>query len=111
MIKNYIKIAIRNLQRYKGYTLINVIGLALSMTSGILIFTMVRYHLSFDNFHQDADRIYRIVTEEHRDQVDYTSGVPAPLGKAFRDDYSYAEKVGRIVTIDEPLITINKGNQ
>lgn len=111
MIKNYIKVALRNLQRYKGYTAINIVGLALSMTCGILIFTLVRYHLSFDNFHHEPGRIYRIVTEEHHDEVNYVASVPSPLGKVFRDDYSYAEKVGRIATMDEPLITIKKGNE
>ncbi|HXB92308.1 MAG TPA: hypothetical protein VNU72_08460, partial [Puia sp.] len=67
MFKNFFKLSWRSLVGNKAYTLINVSGLALSMACGILIFTMVRYHLSFDNFHHDSERIYRFVTEQHRD--------------------------------------------
>lgn len=111
MLKNYFKIAIRNLQRNKTYALINVLGLALSMSCGILIFALVKHHLSFDNFHQNSDRIYRIVTEQHRDNISYTYSVPNPLGKAFRNDYTFGEKVARICTFDDQLITVKQGNE
>ncbi len=111
MLKNYLKIAIRNLQRNKAYALINVMGLALSMSCGILIFALVKHHLSFDNFHQNSDRIYRIVTEQHRDNISYTYSVPNPLGKAFRNDYTFGEKVARICTFDDQLITVKQGNE
>lgn len=110
MFKNYLKIAIRNLQRNKTYAMINVMGLALSMSCGILIFALVKHHLSFDNFHHNSDRIYRIVTEQHRDNISYTFSVPNPLGKAFRNDYTFGEKVARICTFDEQLITVKQGN-
>jgi hypothetical protein len=51
MLKNYLKISWRNLLRNKTYTAINVAGLALSMTCGILIFILVSFNLSFDKFH------------------------------------------------------------
>ncbi|GAB3999705.1 ABC transporter permease [Spirosoma daeguense] len=110
MLRNYVKIAFRNLQRNKGYTLINVLGLALSITCGILIFTLVNHHLSFDNFHANSDRIYRMVTEMHRDNIGYNNNVPSPLGKHFRNDYTFGEKVGRIIHIDDPLITLKEGS-
>jgi len=109
MFSNYLKIARRNLVRNKAYTTTNVLGLALGMTCGILIFTLVSYHLSIDTFHPDSDRIYRIVTEQHRDVISYTSSVPGPLGKAFRDDYSFGEKVARVNTASEVLITVRDG--
>ncbi len=107
MIKNYFKIAWRNLRKNKSYAFINIMGLALSITCGILIFVLVSYHLSFDNFHSNTNRIYRIVTEQHRDVVSYTDGVPSPLGKALRTDYTFTEKLARIATFDELLITVN----
>jgi len=106
MIKNYFKIAWRNLKRNQSYTLINILGLSLGMACGILIFTLVKYHLSFDDFHPDKDRIYRIVTEFHEDNINYSPGVPAPLGKAFRNDYAFAEKTARVVTYGNSLISI-----
>ncbi len=106
MIRNYFKIALRSLQRNKVYTSINLLGLSLGMTCGLLIFLLVKYHLSFDNFHAHSERIYRIVTEQHRDNISYVAAVPSPLGKAFRNDYTFAEKVGRICKFDNMLISI-----
>ena len=98
MIKNYFKIALRNLQRNKGYTIINVIGLSLGIACGILIFTLITYHLSFDNFHNNKNRIYRIVSEyTYSDGIEHQQGVQQPLGKAFRTDYSLTDKVARVV--------------
>lgn len=106
MLKNYFKIAYRNLQRSKAYTFINVCGLALGITCAILIFMLVRYHLSFDNFHAHGDRIYRLITEFHEEDIYQENGVPSPLGKAFRNDFSFAEKTARVVTYDEQLISL-----
>ncbi len=62
MIRNYIKIALRNLWRFKIYSIINVAGLALGLTVSVLILLFVLDELSFDNFHDKKDRIYKIVT-------------------------------------------------
>ncbi|RYE17912.1 MAG: hypothetical protein EOP42_31525, partial [Sphingobacteriaceae bacterium] len=106
MIKNYFKIAWRNLRKNRAYALINVLGLSLGMACGILIFVLVKYHLSFDDFHKDKNRIYRIVTEFHEDGINYSPGVPSPLGKAFRNDYTFAEKTARVVQFKNSLIAI-----
>lgn len=111
MLTNYLKIAWRNIVRNKVYSFINVGGLALGMTCGLLIFLLVSYHLSFDNFHDSPNRVYRIVTEMHRDVIDYTPGVPSPLGKAFRSDYDFAEKVARIASEDNMAITVRTGKR
>lgn len=108
MLKSYLKLALRNIIRSASNTIINVSGLALGITCTLLIFSLVTYHLSFDNFHNDTDRIYRFVTEQHRDQVTYEGSVPPPFGKAFREDYTYAEKVARLCTIDESLVSFQQ---
>ena len=59
MIKNYIKIALRNILKHKGYSFINIFGLAIGMAVCILILLYVQDELSFDSYHQHADRIYR----------------------------------------------------
>ena len=111
MLYNYLKISFRNIQRHISYSVINIFGLALGISCGLLIFSLVKHHLSFDNFHHDSDHIYRLVTEQHRDEVSYTWGTPAPLGKVFRDDYTFADKVARIFTFDEQLISIEENGQ
>ena len=66
------------------------------------------YHLQFDDFHHEDDRIYRFVTEQHRDQISYTGSVPPAFGLAFRNDYTFGEKVARICTLDEQLISVEE---
>ncbi|MFC1563536.1 ABC transporter permease [candidate division KSB1 bacterium] len=63
MIKNYLKIAVRNAKRQKVYTLINILGLAGGITCCLLILLYVKFELSYDKFHEKADRIYRVALE------------------------------------------------
>ena len=60
MIKNYFKIAFRNIIRHKAFTAINIAGLAIGMTCSIFILLWVQNELSYDRFHKNADEIYRI---------------------------------------------------
>lgn len=71
MIKNYFKIAWRNLWKHKFYTFINMFGLALSIGCSIILFQFITYHLSFDTYHHNAKQIYRVV---HR--ITFDDGVP-----------------------------------
>lgn len=63
MIKNYFKIALRNLWRHCSFSLLNIGGLTIGMTAGFLIFLYVAFELSYDSFHSKGDRIYRVVTD------------------------------------------------
>jgi len=84
------------------------LGLALGFACCILIYSFVQYNLSFDDFHENSDRIYRIVTEEHRDYIDYEASVPPALGREFRNDYDYADKIARIATMEEQIISFTQ---
>src|SRR5581483_7515180 len=106
MIKNYLKIAWRTLLRQKTYTAINILGLTLGIAASILIFTLVSYQLSFDDFHPNKDRIYRIVTNLNSETLTHIGCVSEPLGKAFRNDYTYAERTARIVYYRNTLISL-----
>jgi putative ABC transport system permease protein len=82
MIKNYLKIAWRNLWKHKFYTFINVFGLALSIACSIILFQFINYHSGFDRYHHDAKNIYRVVHS-----LTFDDGVPmydqgAPLALA-----------------------------
>ncbi len=111
MLRNYFKIAFRNLRRHKTYTFINILGLALGIACSLLIFTMITYHLSFDTFHSKSERIYRLVTEFHGEEMGYSQGVPGPSGKAFREDFAFAEKVARVAGFHDALISIPGSKQ
>lgn len=106
MFKNYFKIAWRNIKSNKAYAAINVIGLSFGIACAILIFVFITYHLSFDTFHPGKDRIYRLVTEWHDENIGHSAAVPQPLGKIFRNEFSFAEKTARVVDYGDRLITI-----
>ena len=61
MFKNYLTIAMRNLIKYKGYSLINILGLAVGMACSILIIMYIRYESNYDHFYTNAGCIYRVV--------------------------------------------------
>ena len=63
MLRNYLKITLRNLMRHKLYSLINILGLAIGMACAFLILGFVRFELNYDRYHPDADRIYRIIRQ------------------------------------------------
>ena len=62
MLKNYIKIAWRNITRNRSHAIINVTGLAIGIAASLLIFIVVKYELSYDAFQKNYNCIYRIVT-------------------------------------------------
>ncbi len=63
MIKNYLKIALRGFWKHKVFTLINITGLSIGISASIVIFLISYYDFSFDKFHKDSDRIYRVVSD------------------------------------------------
>ena len=107
MFKLNLKIALRNLWKYKGYTAINIFGLSIGLASCILIFIFVRYETSYDKDFANGDRIYRVVTSwRYADGNGFSSaGVPSPLAPALRNDFSQLEKVGAI-RHDEGIVKV-----
>src|SRR5215217_8168638 len=101
MFKLNLKIALRNLWKYKGYTFINIAGLAIGLTGCLLIFIFLRYQLSFDKGYQNQERIYRIVSSWlYPDGEFYSQGVPRPLAGAARVDFPDLKKVAAIIAGD-----------
>ena len=94
MIKNYLITAFRNVIRYKGFSLINIFGLALSMSVCMLIIVVILDQLSYDEMHTKKDRIYRIQQMDSISTIDLKlASNPYPLGIELRDNYAIAEKV------------------
>ncbi len=80
MLKSYITIAIRHMAREKGYTAINVLGLAVGLVCAMLIFLYVSFELSYDRYHEKADRLYRVA-------VNNDARTPPALGPALQEDF------------------------
>jgi len=78
MIKNYLKIAWRNLFKHKGYTFINIIGLAVGIAVCTLIFKYVHYELSYDTFHKKANRTYRLTMDLNKSHIALTPSLLLP---------------------------------
>ncbi len=96
MFKNYLKVAWRNMVRQKGYSFINIFGLAISMACALLIVSWVRDELSYDKFHAHKDNIYRI-TAVGKIYSGFSSPAPfAPAVEAEIPEVSAAARVGRI---------------
>jgi predicted permease len=111
MFRNYLKTAMRNLWREKGSTILNLSGLTLGIAASLILFLLVRYHHSFDSYHEKRDRIYRVVTKSKGNSGDdYTSGVPSVLPDAFRLDFPEAEEVSFTSYRSGGLVTIPQGN-
>ncbi len=86
MLKNYLKIAFRNIWKNKVFSLINILGLSIGLSAAFVIGAMVFYDLTFDKFHPDGDRIYRVTTSFKSPDGDfYNAGVTVPLAQALED--------------------------
>ena len=97
MIKNYIKIAWRNLLKNKGFTFINIIGLSLGIGCFIIISMFVVDEVSYDRFHEKADRIYRIHSDISFGGTDLNMAVSQdPMGETLKKDYPEVEDYARI---------------
>jgi ABC-type antimicrobial peptide transport system permease subunit len=112
MLKSYFLVGWRNIMHHKLYTAIHIIGLAVGICACMAIWAITHYELSFDRFHPDRERIYRVVTEMGR-----TSGVHAhwgdiaePASPAIQKELTGLETVAQFHNIN-PMITIpgNRG--
>lgn len=98
MVKNYLTIALRNLRKRKGYAFINIFGLAVGIAASLLILQYVTHELSYDTFHEDADRIYRVRYDSFRDgERVFKSATSFPkVGPAMQADFPEVEEYVRI---------------
>lgn len=88
MIKNYLKMAWRNLMKHKGHTAINVFGLAVGMACFLLILFYVKDESSFDKFHKEYERIYRITEVNYSEGGDnYLANAYSAIGPALKSDF------------------------
>ena len=95
MFKNYLKISFRNLWRAKGYSAINLAGLATGMACFILILLWVQDELSYDKFHENTNRLFRVVRLDRDDPSQGVCRAGAPWGPALYNDFPEVENFVR----------------
>src|SRR5262245_66257191 len=99
MFKNYLKIAWRNLLRYKGFSLINILGLAIGIACCMLVGLFIADEVSYDKYNKDADRIYRVVKDFVNDDGSRLPDATTPpaIGAAIQKDIPEIEHMVRFM--------------
>ncbi len=97
MIRSYLVVALRNLWRHRGYSLINILGLAIGLASSIFILLYVINELTYDRFHEKSDRIYRIWIRGSMPATEMRHAVSSPpMAEALLNDYPEVEQAVRL---------------
>ncbi|MEO8110884.1 MAG: ABC transporter permease [Ginsengibacter sp.] len=99
MFKNYFKTAFRSLVRNKTYTIINIAGLAVGIAVCMMIFIIIQFQTSFDNFHSEKDRTYRVLTQSHHADeatISYAKNVPFPMPAGLQTEFPQLEQVAPV---------------
>jgi putative ABC transport system permease protein len=105
MLKNFLRVAFRNLKKYKAFSFINIIGLAVGTACCILIFLYVTDELSYDKFNVNSDRIYRVYLQARIHNSDLnTATAPAPMGAAMLDNIPEVESYTRVRNFGFPVM-------
>ena len=98
MFRNYLKIAIRNIWKSKGYAFINILGLSVAFCVSVFLFLIAYFQLTFDDFHKDKERIYQtyfFVNDPEKPAK--ASSMPLPLTPALKSEFPEIEGITRIV--------------
>lgn len=112
MLKNYIKTALRNLARQKGNAIINIAGLTVGFAAFLLIFLVINYEQSFDNFHPKKDRLYRVIrVGKNAVNREYRTGVPVPVTAGLRAELPQLANTAAIMDDNnvQVIVPINNG--
>ncbi|GAB2790036.1 ABC transporter permease [Rhabdobacter roseus] len=109
MLRNYLKMALRNFTKYKVYSFINLGGLTLAVTCCLLLGLYVRHEWSFDRFHTQTDRLYRAWTREvYKGDVFTNTVTPYVLGPTLKETYPEVEAMSRVQT---STLNVKKGEE
>ena len=97
MIKNLLLIAIRNFKKDKWYSLVNILGLTIGITFSLFLIFYITDELSYDRYHEKADRIFRIVSYiQEKDKNTNWAITQMPLGPTLKKDYPEVEEMVRL---------------
>jgi putative ABC transport system permease protein len=111
MFRNYFKIAFRGFWKQKLFTFINIIGLSIGISASLVIYLIVHYDFTFDNFHKDSDRIFRVVSNwTFQGNPSHSYGVTGPLAGAIKNNASGVKFTAPMYLLT-PDITVDRGNK
>ena len=97
MIKNFIKVAFRNIAKHKGYSFINITGLALGIASCLFIYMWVQDELNFNNYHENVESLYRVEEDQYYSGETYHVNVtPYPCAPVFKEKIPEVVNAARI---------------
>ena len=105
MIRNYLKIALRNIRKHKGYSLINIAGFAIGMACCLLILSYVRQELSYDRYHRDLDRLFRVAIDIRTQTSNRVFAPICPMaGPTLKADFPQVEYSARVLRAGGRLV-------
>ena len=111
MFKNYFMMGSRNIIRHKGFSFISIAGLALGLALFILVALYVQFELSFDKFHENQDRIYRVEQVlAHESSMESTAGCPTALSAALSTDMAGFEGITKVLRYGLDITTSDNRN-
>src|ERR1700710_1477366 len=98
MIKNYLKVAWRNLWKNKGFSFINITGLAIGMCGAILIFAWIQDELSFDQFHVNKDNLYKVWNRSapNSNKINTWDITSSPVAPALQQEFPEVKGTARV---------------
>lgn len=109
MLKNYFKIALRSMMRNKVYSFINIFGLAVGLTSAILILLWIADEISYDQFHPKSDRLYKAMNRAFFEgKVACWQTTPSVLGPALKKEFPEIKEVSRVNWVQKRLLRVGE---
>jgi putative ABC transport system permease protein len=103
MLKNYLKITIRNIKRHKAFSFINISGLAISMTCSLFILLYVLYECSYDRYHEKSGKIYRVITKVNVSPPHWGNSTPELVVTKMKEEIPEIDKVTRFYIREEEV--------
>jgi putative ABC transport system permease protein len=104
MIKNLLKTAVRHIRKHIGYSLLNILGLTLGISSALFLIIYVSDELSYDRYHENADRIYRVSSKISETDDQFTWNVAqVPMGPQVVQDYPEVQSFVRFINVPRAL--------
>ena len=110
MLKNYLKIALRNFYKHKSFSFINISGLAIGMACCMLIMLWVQDELNYEKFNKNIDDIFCVVNYSSDNPNSYSSSVPAPLMPYLKDKYAEIKHASRFRVSGRRLFSYDGNN-